>query len=155
MIIRATRMSVCFAPFTYRTDTALPAAGAWTATAPYIFPVSGIREVTAWCKYTRGAVNGRAALQINWPTSMDGLSGAGVVGQEIVLDQTLAVSQPFDNQAIYMQNVYGPIPSGAGAIWYAVAIRVPQGVVGVQLLAAEIGVVGTPGLLQITLGGGG
>jgi hypothetical protein len=152
IVSRVNAITYEFPPKIYlATPPGLPAAGAYTTTPAFVLPVFGIREVTAWCTYTRGAANGQAAFRV----SFDDLAGGTPEdGNDVVLDQTLAVAQPFDNQSFYKQTLYGPVPQDANPITFALGILVPRGATRVRILAAEIGVPATPGTLAIVLAGG-
>lgn len=125
---------------------ALPAAGAFTAQAAYAIP-SGLGEITAWVTYTRGAAGGFPIFHVMWGNGTE-------TGQDVNIDSAVTVTQPQGRQNVYEQELAGPQPSGAGAITYAVAIRVPRGATAFQMLAAEAGVTGTPGTIAIAIAGG-
>lgn len=124
----------------------LPGAGAFTAQAAFNVP-SGVGEITFWVTYTRGAAGGFANLQI--------LFGNGTEeGNDVVLNTAVTVVQPFGTQQIFEQIIEAPHPAAAGAINFVVATRVPRGATTIRMLAAEAGVVGTPGTIAIALAGG-
>jgi hypothetical protein len=75
-------------------------------------------------------------------------------GRDVVIDQTLAVAQPEDNQSTYLQTLYGPIAAGAIAEFaFALVVDLPPGAVAIRINAAELGVVATPGTLRVALTG--
>jgi hypothetical protein len=143
----------------YLASAALPGAGAYTSGSlangdPFFeIPDVSISKLTAWCTYTRGAAGGQAAFRALF---LDRLFTAGPseVARDVNIDQTLAVTQPEDNQNFYQQTLYGPIPANVNPITFALVIDLPPGTVAFQLLAAEIGVPATPGTLAFTLTGG-
>ncbi len=152
IVARVTALTYEFPPKIYLSGAlALPGAGVYTTTAAFLLPVFGVGEVTAWCTYTRGAANGQVALRVLFD---DIAVGATEEGNDVVLDQTLAVAQPFDNQSFYEQTLYGPIPQDANPITFCLSIKVPRGATRIRILGAEIGVVATPGTLRIVIAGG-
>lgn len=129
-------------------SAALPAAGAFTAQTLFDVP-PGMTDLTFYVTYTRGAVGGFPAfrlqtgngIELSRPTLIDGSS--------------LAIVQPDGTVTLAMAELVGPTPSGAGAIDFTLEYCIKQGVTQLRLTAAEAGVEGTPGTMQITLTGGG
>jgi len=127
----------------------LPAAGAFTSQVSFIVPTS-MSEITYWITYTRGAAGGFAVFRqmFSYPS--------GAEGQDIVLNSALAVVQPRARQQFYLQDLEGPQPLDASPLTFVMAMRVPRGTTRARLLAAEAGVVGTPGdvVINYTMGSG-
>jgi hypothetical protein len=135
-----------FARTVHLASAALPAAGAFTAQAAFAVS-SGVGEIAFWVTYTRGAAGGFPIFHV--------LFGNGTEeGQDITVDATIVPTAPQGRQQFYMQELAGPIPAGAGAIDYVIPVRIPRGATTVRMLAAEAGVVGTPGTIAIALAGG-
>ena len=124
----------------------LPAAGAFTSQAPYDVS-GGLDEVTCWVTYTRGAAGGYPIL---WPMWGNGTEE----GIDVAIDQIVTVSDPVGDQRVYEQQIEAPHPSGADAIVFCLPIRVPKGATTFRLLAAEAGVIATPGTMAIAIAGG-
>ncbi len=160
LIRRCARLTYETPRYVYMAYAALPAAGAWTALpALYELSFNGIREVTAWCTYARaaGVAGGQPGLRIVFGDTWSVYPGnptTGEGGNDIVIDRTLSVAQPFDNQSFYEQTLYGPIPQSNTAITFCLSVRVPRGAVGMWIASAEIGTPNNPGSLGIVLAGG-
>jgi len=129
------------------TSQALPAAGAFTNQAATVLP-RGTKRVAFWVKYTRGAAGGFPDLRVLWTNTL------GTEGHETIVDRTLAltVAQPVASQLIYEEALLGPIPADASPIDYVIRFEVPAGTSAVRMIAAEKGVVATPGTIEIELG---
>lgn len=126
---------------------ALPAAGAWTNQAALILQ-KGQVGVTAEVTYQWGAASGYPHFKPEW--------GDGVTeGQGVVVDQAIDTSSaPQGEQAVSLQSLRGPAPPDGAPITYELySWEVPYGKTRFRLLAAEAGVVGTPGIISIRLSG--
>jgi hypothetical protein len=130
----------------YAPSTALPAAGAFTNPSAYTIQ-AGIRYVTFWITYTRGAAGGFALLKVLFSNGTE-------EGNDIVIDQSVTVAQPFGTQPIYEQVIQAPAPADANPIVFVLPVKVAVGSTNVRLLAAEGGVVGTPGTMAIAVASG-
>jgi hypothetical protein len=127
-------------------SAALPAAGAFTSQSAYSIP-SGAQFVTCWVSYTRGAVGGYAKLRA--------LLGNGTEeGIAPVVDPTITASQPYGQTPIYPNELIGPQPQDGSAVIWLVTFDVRGGATTFRLLAAELGVTGTPGTCAIALTAG-
>lgn len=162
LVRRCARLTVEIPRFPYMASAMLPAAGVYTAPLTgsplYLLPFFGIREITAWCTYARsaGVVNGQAAFRIlfgDTATAFNTVS-TGELGRDIDIDQTLAVTQPEDNQNFYQQTLYGPIPQSDAVIVFCLPILIPRGTNVIQITAAENGTPANPGSLGIVIAGG-
>lgn len=129
----------------YRASAALPAAGALTADPWFDLP-KGTTRVTYWITYTRGAADGYAVFR---PYYSNGTEEA----RELIQDDTsLTVTQPEGAVDTVLQVLNGPAPADGDPITFAYTFeRFPAATRRVRLLAAELGVVGTPGTLAIAL----
>lgn len=130
----------------YIASTPLPGGGAFTGDTAFAVP-AGIRWITFWVTYTRGAAGGYPIFRI--------FHGNGVEeGNDIVIEQTAAVVQPIGNQSFYLQELSGPVPATNDPLVYVIPVRVAVGSTFMRLRAAEAGVVGTPGTIAVTYAGG-
>jgi hypothetical protein len=71
--------------------------------------------------------------------------------QETLLDAVAPGVEPVTAQNMYLQEMNGPVPSDGRPISFIVETRVPGGAKTVRLIAAEKGVPGSPGYINITL----
>lgn len=125
-------------------SAALPAAGAFTTQTATVL-AAGIRRVTYWFKYTRGAAGGFPVVQVTFGNGIDNaVLGVGDAN-------TLVVTQPTALFNVYQMQQAGPQPSGAAAIEWCWTYPVPANATSVRAQAAELGVVGTPGTMQIAI----
>lgn len=122
-------------------SAALPGAGAFTAQAATAIAAT-TTKISYFVTYTRGAAGGYPQFQMLWGNGTE-------EGPEMVRDTALIVAQPLGIEQGYQFRMYGPTPSGAGAITYVIAFDVPAGATTAKLLAAELGAVGTPGTIAI------
>jgi len=124
----------------------LPGAGAFTNQGVFALPV-GCKKVVAYVTYTRGAANGFPRFQ---PMLGNGTEETqGVVVNPSSLDVTTAPPQGRYN--VFMEQINGPIPTGAGAISYSLRFCLDGGYTTFRLLVTEAGVVDTPGTIAIAL----
>lgn len=122
----------------------LPAGGAFTDQPAYAIP-SQIRRVAFYITYSRGAVGGRASFRLLWGNGVEET-------QSTLLDQDFVeASTAVSNQDLYLNDLRGPIPVNANPVNFTIEASVPGGAKTVRILAAEIGVVGAPGVASITL----
>jgi hypothetical protein len=128
-------------------SAALPAAGAYSAQALYA-PGAGLsRYIAFWITYTRGTANGRPKFKVEWS------NGTETAATELVIDETLTTSAPSASQNAYLSEILGPAPANGSAVTYLLVLQNNVGATGVRLLAAEAGVVGTPGTCAIAITG--
>jgi hypothetical protein len=128
-------------------SAALPAAGAFTAQTAYTIP-EGIKRIAYLVTYTRGAAGGFVRLRLMWSDGTD-------EAREAVVDAAVTVAAPNGRQPVYLSELDGPVPADGSVIRWTVEATVPAGMLTGRLLAAEAGVVGTPGTASITLTAGG
>lgn len=128
----------------------LPLAGAFTTQPFFEAPSAGLKAVTFYITYTRGAVGGFPAFRVEYAPSTGGL----IVYRELIMDEnSLVIAQPNASVNVYQQEVLGPTPQSAAPILYDMEFTIPPGAIGVRLTAAERGVPATPGTMGITLTG--
>lgn len=133
----------------HRASAALPAAGAYTSQAYTTIP-AGIVNVAFWISYTRGAAGGYPAFRVQWSDAVD--AGA----RDMILDESsLVVSQPEGTLDTYQETITGPTPQTDDPLVYIYSYSVPPLATGARLIAAEVGVVATPGTLAIGIAGRG
>jgi len=121
----------------------LPPSGNFTDQAPYQLPV-GIKNITFYIRYARGAVGGQAGLQLFWS---DGTQEY----QETIVDLDVNGPTIMGQQGLYLQNLVSPIPTDDDPIDFVLYVSVPGGAKTTRLIANEIGVPGSPGSVGITL----
>lgn len=121
----------------------LPAAGAYTDQPVWRIP-QGIRRVTFYVTYQRGAAGGYAALRLMWGNGQE-------ESQETLVDCEILVEGDESSQHLYLQELDGPVPPDSSPITFILQTTAPGGARTVRLLAAEEGVPGSPGVLGITL----
>jgi hypothetical protein len=127
-------------------SAALPGAGAFTAQTAYTIP-EGIKRIAYLVSYTRGAAGGFVRLRLVWSDGTD-------EAREAVIDAAVTVAAPNGRQPVYLSELDGPVPADGTVIRFVVEATVPAGMLTGRLLAAEAGVVGTPGTASITLTAG-
>jgi hypothetical protein len=124
----------------------LPAGGHYTNQNKFPVP-TGIRRITFYITYTRGAVDGYAVFRLLWGNGTEEI-------QETLLDTDI-IEEPGDNvhvgQDLFAQDLFGPAPNDNNPVSFVLYARVPGGATTVRLVAAEKGVPSTPGTVGITL----
>ena len=129
----------------YLTSQALPAAGAYTPAQSLGVPV-GTKRIAFWISYTRGAAGG-------FPVFRPQFQGNGVgiaMSANTVLDlSSFGTAGEFGTAKFYAEKLEGPPPSDDNELTYQLTFEVPPFTTIVELLAAEAGVVGTPGTIAI------
>lgn len=125
-------------------STTLPAGGAWTDQAPFTIP-SGIRHVTFYITYTRGATGGYPLLRLLWGNGTEETQST-LIDSDFTTLSTVASSQD-----MYLNDLKGPVPTNSNPIHFTLETGVPGGATTVRLLASEGGVVGAPGTVSISL----
>jgi len=139
-------------PVILRASAALPAAGAWDP-APTEQNIAGAGSLTLAFTYTEGAVGGAVDFQIQ--TSLYSVvgnvpAGAGEWQDEAVV-ATGGVFAGADTQSLVQGEYTTFNPVGVGIETFSIGpIEVSHTIERIRILARESGVVGTPGLLQIT-----
>ena len=137
-----------FGRFVHVASAALPAAGAYTAQTAHKLEDRSITELTFHITYTRGAAGGYPQFKIEWGNGTEaGISQ--IVGAATVSGSTAV--RPLYDEILDIQGLH---PSSAAAVTSAMTLYVPRGVTTFRLLAAEVGVVGTPGTCAIAVVGG-
>jgi hypothetical protein len=121
----------------------LPSGGGYTNQPYYLIP-PGIRKICFYINYTRGAIGGFATYRIMWGNGTEET-------QETLVDAAFAGDDQNIAQAMYLQDLEGPIPQSNSSVNFMVEVSVPGGVRTVRLLAAEKGKPGAPGTTSITL----
>ncbi len=122
----------------------LPASGAFTSQPQYQIP-TGVRKITFYITYSRGAPGGRAAFKLFWGNGTEEI-------QETIFDTDLEnVDEPSAVQNLYLQTLDGPTPDDGAPVTFGIYVNIPGGSNRVRLLAAEKGVPGTPGSIGITI----
>jgi hypothetical protein len=128
---------------TARASAALPAAGAFDTT-PTVLESSEYETVTFFCKYTRGAAGGKTKLRVDVSPESSGSNwyqaSALAVG---------TVASGSDNASLIQRDgvEYGSTGAAAEMFVYG-PIRIDNAS-RTRIAAAESGVVGTPGTLEI------
>ena len=125
---------------------ALPAAGAFTSQAAQAIP-AGTKKISFWITYTRGAAGGYPVFEL--------LCSNGTEEIRVVLGNvsSLAVSQPNGAFDTLQLQLIGPKPQNGSALVFGYTFNdedLPAGATTTRLLAAELGVTGTPGTCAIT-----
>jgi hypothetical protein len=121
----------------------LPAGGAYTGQPAYSIP-RGIRDVTFYVTYTRGAPGGYPSVRLLWG---DGTTES----QETIIDVHTSGTEPTSAQNLFLQEMNGPVPADGNPISFIVEGSVPGGASTARLIVAEKGAPGTPGTAGITL----
>ena len=122
----------------------LPSSGIFTDQSTYQIG-TGIRKITFYITYARGAAGGHAVLKLLWGNGFEEI-------QETVLDIDITgqtASTQFQN--LYLQDLNGPIPDDTNPINFVLYVTVPGGASRVRLIAAEQGSILFPGNLGITI----
>ena len=120
----------------------LPAAGAYTSQTAYTVP-EGVVSITAYVVYTRGAAGGQVVLRPQWSNGTE-------TAYETAVSSSVATGGTLRNQ-IELREILSPVVNTASAVTFAISFDVPAGATTFNLLAAEVGVTGTPGTCAITL----
>lgn len=121
----------------------LPAGGAFTTQPSWHIP-QGIRRVTFYITYARGAAGGYASLRLMWGNGQE-------ESQETLVDCEITVNGDESSQNLFLQELDGPVPPDSSPITFILQTTAPGGARTVRLLAAEEGMPGSPGTLGITL----
>lgn len=133
-----------------RAAVALPAAGLYDAVdaaAGTTVNVRGIDEVSFYFTYTQGAVGGQAQVKVMVLQSEAATSGF----EDPVIDESTYVAGVVQLDRSYELK----LPVSIGAL--PERFRIPYKCAGdlfLRLVAKEIGVVGTPGILRVDWSGG-
>lgn len=126
----------------------LQATGAFTNQTAFDIP-PGLKKISFYCVYTRGAAGGFPVFNILWGNGTE-------EARAIVIDQnSLAIAGDDGEFNVYQEQILGPAPVDDNAITYLFEYEVPAGEETVRLIAAERGATATPGDLLITLTGRG
>jgi hypothetical protein len=139
-----------FGRFSHRDSAALPGAGAYTtAQAWHTLEDQSVTEVTFYLTYTRGAAGGYPQFRVE-------LGNGTESGVEQVIAESPTIVGAVATRSIYDEtlDVQALHPSDANAVTRPVTLQIPRGTKKIRLLAAEVGVVGTPGTCAITVVGG-
>lgn len=133
-------------------DQELPAAGAFTAQAFFVYPnplgfSTSVTGITFWITYTPNGAGGAPAFRL------EGSNGTEIARQLIQDDGSLVVAQPEGMVNVLLETVLGPIDPAVTV--YKLPYNVDPGEIAVRLLAAEVGNVGTPGDILIAITGHG
>jgi hypothetical protein len=124
--------------------TMLPTGGACTDQAVYDIP-DGIRNISFYTAYTRGAVGGYPKFRLLWGNGVEET-------QETMIDMNYDVLSPSTvAQGMYLQNLTGPIPDTDNPVNSILHVCVPGGATTARLLACEEGTPATPGTIGVTL----
>ena len=122
----------------------LPAGGAYTSQPQYPIP-TGVRHVTFYITYTRGAPGGQPVFKLLWGNGTEEI-------QETTLEQCDNNATANSTlQSLLLQNLEGPVPSDGQPVNFVLYATVPGGSNRVRLIAAEKGVPGIPGVIGVTL----
>ncbi len=130
---------------TIRASAALPASGNYdTAGATFRVNVRDRDVASLWCEYTRGAASGAAAIKV-FGSCDDGVTYAQCT---VVDPSSYATGTQLLAAAIFKL----PVSASASAEEWIVPNIDVSAFTHIQVLAAEYGVTGTPGTLQVALG---
>lgn len=121
----------------------LPANGAYTSQPQYPIP-NGVRHITFYVTYTRGAPQGYAAFKLLWGNGSE-------EHQETVIDTEVQDDALTAAQSMFLQRLEGPVPVDGLPVSFVLYVTVPGGSNRVRLLAAEKGMPGIPGTLGVSL----
>jgi len=122
----------------------LPPSGNTTSQPPFAIP-RGVRHITFYITYTRGAPNGFATFKLFWGNGVEET-------QETLVDHDiLIVNSANSSQDMFLQSLDGPAPLDGNPINFILYVTIPGGTTTVRLIAAEKGVPGAPGTIGITL----
>ena len=128
----------------HRATGLLPASGSFTDQTRYKIP-DAIRNITFYMTYTRGADGGYPIYQLLWSNGVEET-------QETMIDMDFTILSPSSvSQDMFLQNLSGPVPDSNNPMNSIFRVCVPGGATSVRLIAAEKGIIGTPGILGITL----
>lgn len=122
----------------------LPAGGAYTTQGQFPIP-TGIRHITFYITYTRGAPGGQPVFKLLWGNGTEEI-------QETTLEHCDSNATTNSTlQALLLQSLEGPVPTDGMPMNFVLYVTVPGGSNRVRLVAAEKGMPGIPGTLGITL----
>lgn len=138
----ATSSSFAVARQVHLASGALPAAGAFTAQALQAIP-AGVKRVTYAVTYTRGAAGGFPVFR------HESNNGTETMRNIVVNEASLTVTQPDGRLDFTQEELAGPQPADNVAITYELTFVLGADIKSTRLLAAEAGVIGTPGTIAI------
>jgi len=121
----------------------VPPSGNFTDQPQYVIP-AGVRHITFYISYQRGAVGGYALFKLLWGNGTE-------ESQETVIDTDISGPTVLGQQGMFLQDLTGPTPADNNTINFVLYVSVPGGAKTVRLLASEAGVPGSPGIVGITL----
>jgi hypothetical protein len=127
-------------------EQTLPAGGAFTSQSPFSIP-PGIRQVSFYIKYAHGVSGGFPVVRLMWGNGTEETQSSIINGTFSSLGSAYASNQ------VRLNDLIGPTPSGDDPIFFMVESSVPGGSTTVRLLIAEGGVIGLPGVAEISLTG--
>jgi len=138
-------------PVTLRASAALPAAGAWDAAPTESFSVLA-QEMTMHFTYTQGDVGGAFDFQLE--ISIYSIAALVPAGASEWVTMALYAPGPVaagaDSQSRTQREYITYVSQGAAAEDFYFPVQLNKAVERIRCRARESGVVGTPGLLQIT-----
>jgi hypothetical protein len=123
----------------HKASGTLPFGGTYTNQSSFIIP-EGIRRITYWVMYTRGASGGYPLFKVMWGNGTE-------EGQDPVLTNG---SSP----TLSLRPIRGPSPLDGAPVSLPIILRVPGGATTGRLLVAEGGTPATPGTCQVTITAG-
>ena len=139
-------------PVVLRISAALPAAGAWDATPVESFSTNA-KDLTLSFTYTRGAAGGAFDFQLE--TSIYSVVALAPAGAAEWVTEAIyaagAVAAGADTTSLVQRELQTYTSQGAAAEDFVYGpIEISGTIERIRCRARESGVVGTPGLLQIT-----
>lgn len=122
----------------------LPSSGQFTDQTQYQIG-TGIRKITFYITYQRGAAGGSAIFRLLWGNGVEEI-------QETILDlDVIGQTASTQSQNLYLQDLNGPTPDDTNPISFVLYTTVPGGSTRVRLIAAEKGSILFPGNLGVTV----
>jgi hypothetical protein len=131
---------------THLASSALPGAGAFTVQG-FTDIEEGITEASFVVTYTRGAAGGFPILRPQWTDGSKTISPTTV-------NKTPESVNGYARRRLFLEELRGIAPDDANPLSFDVSFGVPRTATGVRLLAAEGGVVGLPGTIEISIAEG-